>query len=89
MQQVRASWHEASERGWHAQPAGPLVKHRVAGAVVHLQVQGRLSAARKILDHADDLRTLRSRARRRLAQACVPSRAARPPGCLPRGRAAC
>jgi hypothetical protein len=38
-----------------AQPAGPLVKHRVAGAVVHLQVQGRLSAARKILDQADDL----------------------------------
>jgi hypothetical protein len=38
-----------------AQPAGPLVKHRVAGVVVHLQVQGRLSAARKILDHADDL----------------------------------
>src|SRR5580700_6989597 len=42
----------AAER---AQPAGPLVKHRVAGVVVHLQVQGRLGAARKILDHADDL----------------------------------
>jgi hypothetical protein len=28
MQQVRA--HDASERRWRAQPAGPLVMHRVA-----------------------------------------------------------
>ena len=38
-----------------AQPAGPLVEHRVAGVVFHIQVHGRFRTARKILDHADDL----------------------------------
>jgi hypothetical protein len=38
-----------------AQPTGPLVKHRVTRVVLHLPVQGRFRAARKILDHADDL----------------------------------
>jgi hypothetical protein len=62
-----------------AQPAGPLVKRRVTGVVVHLQVQGRLSAARKIFDHADDLadacsRPDSSREARRQARGSLPPR---------------
>ena len=81
----RRSWEGGGDlsggalaRGGGRAACGPLVKDRVAGVVVHLQVQDRLSAARKILDHADDLADVRSRTRRVFAQVCVPGSAGTP-----------